>query len=122
MEGNKISSKIPGGLLAVVKYDICCNKANKKRKQGSGVCNAKGSHQLTKHLWLSTLSYLFFLFCVYCLSGYLSRKFSSAKERLILVSEGNLRFTKSVFAKILRSHAYVPPKRELRDQSDRSSS
>ena len=67
------------------------------------------------------------LFCLFVvpLSVYmvnLNGKFSSAKERLILVSEGNLRFTKSVLAKILRSHAYVPSKRELRDQSDRSSS
>ena len=72
-------SKNTRGLFAVVKYEICCNKANKKRNRGSGANNAKGSCQDPKTS-VVIHDLLFFYNAVYCLYGYLSGKFSSVKE------------------------------------------
>ena len=89
-----------------------------KEKRGKEVCNAQGN---PKRPWLSTLFYFVLTYFSYCSTVYLAILWGNSllrKRGLILMSEGDLGFTKSVLAKILRSHAYVPSKRELRDQSD----
>ena len=90
-----------------------------KEKRGKEVCNPQGSCQNPKHPWLSTIPYIYCLYVLYLLGNSLMRKRGLV---LMVRYEPNCVFVKSVLAKILRSHAYVPSKRELRDQSDRSSS
>ena len=71
-----------------------------KEKWGKGADNAKGSCQDPKTSVVIHAILFIFLFCVYCLYGYLSRKFSSAKE-ITNRSERDFLFGKSVLAKIL---------------------